>query len=72
MDQDLHFHTNATDLIESLDELSEVDKVDTDNGMKILTKIAELKKRAKCCMSPGRAANISTHLKAMGDEAWHA
>ena len=42
MEQDLQDHT--LDLVQDLDGIAEGEKPDTDNGLKIIMKIADLKK----------------------------
>ena len=70
VEQDLQDHTR--DLIQDLDGMTEHEKLDTDNGLKIITRIADLKKRAKRCMPPNKVASISAHLQHLVDEAWQA
>ena len=70
MEQDLQDHTR--DLIRDLDGIAEDEKPDTDNGLKIINKVADLKKRSKQCMSPNKVASISAHLQPLVDEAWQA
>ena len=70
MEQDLQDHT--LDLVQDLDGIAEGEKPDTDNGLKIIMKIADLKKRAKRCMPPHQVASISAHLQSLVDEAWQA
>ena len=47
-------------------------KPDTDNGLKIITKIADLKKRCKRCLSPDKTAAIYASLQPLLNAAWHA
>ena len=62
---------DAAFIQQHLDRQSENDNLppDTDNTVKVLVQIAQMKSRAKKCMTPAWAANISKHLQALSDEA---
>ena len=69
-EQDLLDHTQ--DLIRDMDGIAGDEKPDTDNGLKIINKVADLKKRSKRCLSPDKTAAISAYLQPLVDAAWQA
>ena len=55
-----------------MDGIAGDEKPDTDNGLKIINKIADLKKRCKRCLSPDKTAAISASLQPLLNAAWQA